>query len=248
MWRILRGISKLITQIYNVFTVLLKNYSETLITRFPRSNFYFRPLLIAEIHMALGIWEPYVSHVFNPNKGDVVLDVGAHIGYYTLKAAKTVGSEGLVISVEPDPRNFKLLKKNVNSNRLRNVKLINCALGESSSYAILKIGRDPTRSTLMNKIQNHNTSLIKIEVKTMDDLFEEIKVQKLNWIKIDVEGAASKVLKGGFKILSQPIKMIIEVTDNKTIDLLTKLGLSIRPLLIPHANACYYYCISKPHA
>lgn len=245
MWRILRSISKLIRHLFNAFTIPFKKYSETLITHFPCSNFYFRPLLTAEIHMVSGLWEPYVSHIFTPNKGDVVLDVGAHIGYFTLKAAQAVGSEGIVIAVEPDPRNFKILKKNIRSNKLRNVKLFNCALGSSMGYARLKMSSDPMRSALVNKLQNRDPSLIKVEVKTMDELCEEIGVQKLNWVKIDVEGADSDVLKGGFKILTHPTKMIIEVTDNETLKLLTELGYSVRPLLTLNSKLGYYYTTKK---
>ncbi len=71
--------------------------------------------------------EQYLKDYLKPNKGDTFLDVGAHIGKYTLRVAKVVGDEGLVISVEPDKRNYNLLIKNINLNRLKNVIPLNIA-------------------------------------------------------------------------------------------------------------------------
>jgi len=191
--------------------------------------------------MALGLWEPYVCRVFTPDRGDVVLDVGAHIGYYTLRAAQAVGPEGVVISVEPDPRNFKILQKNVTSNKLRNVKLINCALGSSSEYAPFKMSTNPLVSELAKESQNRNLSLIKVEVKTMDELCEKLGVQRLNWVKIDVEGGASDVLRGGFRTLKHSTRLIIEVPDNETLEILRKRRYSVRPILLSKSEFIYYY-------
>lgn len=245
MWRKLLRVNRLIEHLFYVSTIPFRKYSETLITRIPYSNFYFRPLFLDEIYMALGLWEPYVCRIFTPNKGDVVLDVGAHIGYYTLKAAQAVGPEGIVISVEPDPRNFKILRKNVRGNRLRNVKLINCALGSPTGYARFKMSSSPLKSQLVKKLQNRDPSLVKVEVKTMDELCEKIGVQRLNWVKIDVEGGASDVLRGGFKILRHPTRMIIEVPDSETLELLAKLEYSIRPLLTSNSKLGYYYATRR---
>ena len=58
-------------------------------------------------------------------KGDVFVDVGAHIGYFTLLASKIVGPVGRVYAFEPNTNNFKLLQKNVKRNKLNNVICIN---------------------------------------------------------------------------------------------------------------------------
>jgi len=82
-------------------------------------------------------YEKHISEIFNPKFGDVVLDVGAYIGYpYTLRLAKLVGTA--VISIEPDPQNFRILVMNVKSNKLNDVILLNVAVsdkdGESPFY------------------------------------------------------------------------------------------------------------------
>src|SRR3989344_3364089 len=72
----------------------------------------------------LGVHEPYQTEIImkNVKRGDVVLDVGANIGYYTLLFAKLVGPEGIVFAFEPDPTNFSILKKNVETNNYTNVR------------------------------------------------------------------------------------------------------------------------------
>ena len=71
------------------------------------------------------------------NEGDVVLDIGANIGYYTLLAARLVGPTGQVIAFEPDQTNFALLRKNVEANGYRNVVLVNKAVSDHNGTAEL---------------------------------------------------------------------------------------------------------------
>ena len=75
----------------------------------------------------LGEWESKEKKVFEKNisKGDIVVDVGAHIGTHTLTFARIVGDKGTVFAFEPDPRNFEILRKNIKINNYQNVTLVN---------------------------------------------------------------------------------------------------------------------------
>lgn len=84
-----------------------------------------------------------------------------------------------------------------------------------------------------------------VQVITMDELCEKIGIQRLNWVKIDMEGGAYSVLRGGFKILKNPTRMIIEVPDKETFDVLANLEYSIRPLLSSKSKLGYYYAKRK---
>ena len=72
------------------------------------------------------IYEPNQTEIVKKyvHEGDIVVDIGAHVGYYTLLMAQLVGKNGKVYSFEPDPVNFQLLKKSVEINGFENVVLI----------------------------------------------------------------------------------------------------------------------------
>ena len=72
-------------------------------------------------------FEPYMQEHFKICRGGVFLDVGAHVGKYTVMVSKIVGSTGLVVAVEPHPENFRVLKRNIKLNNLKNVVAYNLA-------------------------------------------------------------------------------------------------------------------------
>ena len=80
------------------------------------------------------IYEPNQTKIVKKyvHEGDVVIDVGAHVGYYTLLMAQLVGKNGKVYSFEPDPVNFELLKKSVEINGFENVILIQKAVSDTT--------------------------------------------------------------------------------------------------------------------
>jgi len=90
------------------------------------------------------IWEAYETQLTlrHLQRGDVYVDVGANIGYYTLVAAQRVGVTGKVIAYEPDPDNFALLKANVERNNLSNVTLFPFALHDTGGEGQLFLSGD----------------------------------------------------------------------------------------------------------
>ena len=75
--------------------------------------------------------------------GDTVVDLGAHIGYYTLLFAKLVGPSGHVVAFEPSPASCAILRRNVASNGLANVTIVNAAVGAASRSAVLRLSANP---------------------------------------------------------------------------------------------------------
>src|SRR5207244_3754027 len=73
------------------------------------------------------VWEPLETKVVQNEvrRGSVVLDIGAHIGYYTLLMARLVGPQGRVFAFEPNPANYDLLRRNIQINSYRNVTAVN---------------------------------------------------------------------------------------------------------------------------
>ncbi len=135
-------------------------------------------------------------------KGDVVLDVGANIGYYTLIFAKIVGENGHVFAFEPEPSNFNLLKKNVMVNNYRNVSLEKIVISNKNGNTKLYLSKTNAgshRIYLSNTVKNN---FINVEMKTLDEYFKNNSIRdKISFIKMDVEGSEIGVIKGMNSIL-----------------------------------------------
>ena len=156
--------------------------------------------LVYKIHNLEGltilnpIFEAFMTIWFQPKKGDIFVDIGAHIGKYTISAAKAVGDEGLVIAVEPHPETFKILKKNAELNHFKNLLLFNTGAWNSSGKLKFHFGGSAS------EFSAHETGYRKfviVQTKRMDELLvEDLKLKRVDWIKIDVEKAEFEVLEG----------------------------------------------------
>jgi FkbM family methyltransferase len=193
-----------------------------------------------------------LNYHFTPKEGDIVVDVGAHIGPYTIIASKRVGSAGKVVAIEADPGNFDLLSRNIQLNKLSNVMALNYAAyseekkiklylpsagEESSSYT--------KYNTLMSDRARDDEKFVEVNANTLDCILlskNMIKQEEVNWIKIDVEGAEYEVLKGAQDILSKSsnITLLIEIHNLSAGDILYKPiqeFLSLRNFKIEFENA-----------
>lgn len=192
------------------------------------------------------LYEDYISNYLQPEKGDVFIDIGAHLGKYTLPIAKIVGDKGLVISIEAHPINYKYLIKNIKLNSLTNIIPLNIAAWEDNCK--IKIFHGDVAGHHSIKI-NKNLGYIHIQARIMDDMLEEINIKKVNWIKIDVEDAEYECLKGLIKTLKRyKPKIIIEVFPRnyeKISILLKKNGYNMTKISPPRVKYEKYY-IAEP--
>jgi len=142
-------------------------------------------------------------------KGDIVLDLGANIGYFTLIFAKLVGETGKVFAFEPDPGNFSLLEKNVKINNYQNVTLIQKAVSNKTGKAKLYVWGNPTGPKIYDSPASHQ--YIEIESISLDDYFKNYK-GKIDFIKMDIEGAEGGAIQGMTSLLqkNKNIKIISE--------------------------------------
>ena len=136
-------------------------------------------------------------------KGDVVLDIGANIGFYTKILSELVGETGKVYAFEPDKTNFSHLKKNAGN--LTNVEFINKAVSDKTGTITLY------QSDLLNV--DHKTyetkdytSKTEIESVAMDDI---IPKHRVDFIKIDIQGSELHALRGLKKIINHNKSIII---------------------------------------
>jgi FkbM family methyltransferase len=136
--------------------------------------------------------------------GDVIWDVGANVGYYTVKFAEATGNEGFVHGFEPMPETFKILKKTISG--YKNIGLSCCALGRSDSSLSMSndlVAGSPTNKILLGDPQMLDGDTVAVKVRSGDSLIgsEELKIP--NFIKIDVEGYESDAIKGMVDLLKE---------------------------------------------
>ena len=159
-----------------------------------------------------GKWEDYETELFKKNikPGDTVVDIGAHIGYYTVIAAQLVGDKGKVYAFEPDPKNYQLLQRNVKLNGYSNVVLVNKAVSDKSGQAHLFLNNENTGDHRIFNPELDRRSL-SIATTTLDDFFKD-KEKRVDIIKMDIQGAEARAFQGAMKVIARNrhIKLITE--------------------------------------
>lgn len=159
-----------------------------------------------------GIYEPYetelISSMIRP--GNVVLDIGANIGYYTLILAKLVGQSGKVFAFEPEPTNFRLLEKNVSINGHSNVILEQKAVSNRNENKKLYLNKENAGMHTIYKPPCPNLDSVDIETISLDNYFNNYTC-KIDFIKMDIEGSEYTALEGMQTVLKRQnnIKLLV---------------------------------------
>ena len=180
-------------------------------------------------------------------RGDVFIDIGAHVGLYTVLAGIKVGSSGLVVAVEPNPINALILRFNVKLNKLSNVHIVQKALGDKEGS--IELYFEPNRtafSTLLQKPRNRK-HIVMVQMTTLDKIAETYGIHKIKVIKIDTEGYDFYVLKGGVKTIQKTYYLIVEENTRRVRKFLSNMGFSIRTLYPSgYLLACLLYTSPSP--
>ena len=153
--------------------------------------------------LTTGVIEPAETELVKGEikEGDVVLDIGANIGYYTLIFARLVGEKGRVFAFEPDPDNFALLKRNVQLNGYRNVILVQKAVSNETRKARLFLReRGKGYQTMIDLHDGRN--FIEIEAVRLDDYFAGYQ-GAVDFIKMDIEGTEVGAIQGMLSLLNK---------------------------------------------
>jgi FkbM family methyltransferase len=142
--------------------------------------------------------------------GMVMLDVGAHIGEYTLLAAQAVGSSGQVHAFEPQSHIFPILSQNVELNGFSNVKLNCSAVSDRIGEVEFEILDEPAMSSIRKQGNlKVNSTFVKVACTSLDAYCSSLstnKHTKVDLIKVDVEGAEKFVFQGAKALLTLPAK------------------------------------------
>jgi FkbM family methyltransferase len=158
-----------------------------------------------------GVREPYLTEAIQKEikEGDVIVDIGANIGYYTLQVARLAGDNGKVYAIEPVPENVELLKKNIELNDYSNIEVFQLAVGDVNKTAYVYI-TDRRNTAAMIETQA-SIDKAPVELTTLDKFLENKPPPSL--IRMDVEGYEAEIMKGmrGLLESNKPLKLIIEI-------------------------------------
>jgi FkbM family methyltransferase len=218
------------TFLYKVFKILRIGNSMLLKISVPKYDYKFYCRINREDLVFMTNHEDDIIEHFTPKQGDIVVDIGAHMGRYTIISAKRVGVNGKVVAIEAHPGNFEMLNRNIKLNQLTNVIPMNYAVYSKETKIKLYLPDEESGYTMHHSIMSDylftkyqdktEDKFVAVSANTLDYLLqlEGIKQEEVNWIKIDVEGAEFEVLKGANDVLSnsKDIALLIEVHGKNT--------------------------------
>lgn len=173
--------------------------------------------------------------------GMTMIDVGAHFGEYTLRAARIVGRTGRVYAFEPNPDLSACIQQNINLNALENVIVSTTAVADRPGQLSFEIAQEPALSALTTKLSptsSKSARTVHVEATTLDTLWLTLEKPTVDLIKIDVEGAEYLVFQGANALLQQtpdraPVLLFefnhlnyaaFGVTCNSVLEMLTQYG------------------------
>lgn len=163
----------------------------------------------------LGEYEPSITQIINliVQPGDVCLDVGANIGWYTTLLQKIVGTGGAVHAFEPVPGVFEKLVRNVRLNEPpQNVAVNNLALGNTDKIVELNIFANmPEGHHSIATFDNTEYESFPCRMITLDSYVAENKIAEVNFVKMDIEGAEMMMLEGADRLFAQKRPPIWEI-------------------------------------
>ncbi|HJT47447.1 MAG TPA: FkbM family methyltransferase [Nitrososphaeraceae archaeon] len=203
---------------YQCYNILKRNNKNAFLKfKIPKHNleFYFQNNKDDFIDVALRE-NNIIDEFFRPRQGDTVVDVGAHIGKYSIIASKYVGQSGQVIAIEAHPGNLEVLNRNIKLNGLTNVIALHYVVYSKETKIKLYLPGQESHYTIYNTVissrQNaREDTFVEVNANTLDKILEQngISDSEVNWMKIDVEGAELEVLKGASNILSNSMDIVI---------------------------------------
>jgi FkbM family methyltransferase len=147
-------------------------------------------------------YEQELSRYFDSVRSGVFIDIGSHIGRYTVKVARQLGDDGKVVSVEPEAGNFHSLLRNISINGLHNVVPLNVACWSANSKKRLYLA-DDRADTLAHSLLVTGKRFAVVRARRLDDILQELKIKSVDFIKIDAEGAESEILVGAERVLEE---------------------------------------------
>jgi FkbM family methyltransferase len=166
------------------------------------------------IEMTEGRWEPgvtrLVENVLEPDM--TVVDVGAHIGYFSLLAARRVGPTGHVYAFEPAPENYELLVRNIFLNGYQHIIPVRKAVSSHQGVDTFFLHPDSVAHSLQSQTFGWSQATTEVDTTTLDLFFAAQGWPPVHLVKMDIEGAEPEALDGMVELMerNRGVRLILE--------------------------------------
>ncbi len=153
-----------------------------------------------------------IKEVLKP--GDIIFELGANIGYYSLLESKLIKETGKIFAIEPELENFNLLKRNIDLNNIKNVEVFNIAISNENGNSKFYVTKDSNLHS-MYKPRSGDYKEVIIETRTVDKFLEN--KGKINFLRMDIEGYEYQALKGMQETLknNKDLSLFIELHTSR---------------------------------
>jgi len=191
----------IIKQIIQSLLILIKNrFSQQSQDKIEDLLFTYFPIKIIKF-----LYNPCAGYLtcYSPKPGDIAIDIGAWRGNFSIVLSRMVGPQGLVIAIEPQAITCDKLKKRLNRLCIKNVKVLNCACYSSDTTKNYLVGNQADFSIIWQEELKNNyfKDVEMITLKKLDTIIDELELEKVDYIKMDIEGAEVDALLGASGII-----------------------------------------------
>lgn len=190
------------------------------------------PYLLAEHE-----WMSERHPVSNVHPGDIVLDCGAHVGVFTQRALDQGAAK--VVAIEPDPIQIECLRRNF-AREIESGRVILVEKGVWSSSGTLPLNVGVENSGMSSLVTETGGDTLDIPVTTIDELVADLALERVDYIKLDIEGAEREALEGGFATIrkSHPRILLEAYHRPDDMDVLPEILYRAHPEYTPYCGDC----------
>lgn len=167
-------------------------------------------LRVGGISRALALYGTREEDMLEILRGEVksgmhILDLGANLGYYTLEFSSIIGDSGRIIAIEPDPRNFAVLEKNVASTKMSNITIKCCAASDIPGNGKMAVTDKSNLNTLVVTEEHADCEFLSVVTETISNLAISYLDNRLDFVRMDIEGYEYEAIKGLINYLDSGI-------------------------------------------
>lgn len=192
-------LSKLLPKNTNV-TIKLKNGLKFIVRARTMDRSVLKEVWLREI---------YNKHGITVDKGDTVIDIGGHIGLFSVYAAKR-SQTGKVFAFEPFVENYTRLEQHKQMNQCQNLEVINKGVDSTSGIKTLFLSPDKNTGGHSLHLKNQSERKVEIETVNLEEFCNQNQITTIDFLKLDCEGAEFEIVKSSESVLSRVKKIVME--------------------------------------